>query len=170
MLLMIRDLITHKGHANRLLLEAIRGESNAATDPEILGLLQHILVANRFWFLKIIGEPFDLERETMPPVSLDELADRYTATQTDEEVWIGRAESGDLEAIVENELIPAGRCTVAQGLIQVCMHSQGHRAQLAKMLRRHGGTPPMTDFILWLSERVGLPDERQKQRPNRLLD
>ena len=34
--------------------------------------------------------------------------------------------------------------------MQVCMHSHGHRAQIAKMFRRHGGVPPMTDFIIWL--------------------
>jgi hypothetical protein len=34
---------------------------------------------------------------------------------------------------------------------------QGHGSQLAKMLRRHGATPPVTDFILWLRERQGAP-------------
>jgi uncharacterized damage-inducible protein DinB len=43
---------------------------------------------------------------------------------------------------------------VAQAIVQVCMHSQGHRAQCAKMLRRLGGAPPMTDFILWLANRA----------------
>jgi uncharacterized damage-inducible protein DinB len=37
--------------------------------------------------------------------------------------------------------------------MQVCLHSHGHRAQAAKMLRRLGGEPPATDFILWLANR-----------------
>jgi hypothetical protein len=28
------------------------------------------------------------------------------------------------------------------------------------MLRRHGATPPMTDFILWLRDRQAVPGER----------
>jgi hypothetical protein len=37
-------------------------------------------------------------------------------------------------------------------LTQATLHSQGHRSQAATKLRAHGGTPPTTDFILWLSE------------------
>jgi uncharacterized damage-inducible protein DinB len=155
MLEMMRDLITHKGHANGLLFDAVRTHPGAATDPEIVGLLHHILVANRFWFLTICGMRFDHERETAAPESLDVLVDRFASTQRDEEAWIAGAAADDLERILEHELIPGGRCTVAQGLMQVCMHSQGHRAQVMKMLRRHGATPPMTDFILWLSARAG---------------
>ena len=153
MLQMIRDLVAHKGHANTLILNAIGNHPNAAADPGIVGLLHHILLANRFWFLTIRGERFDLERETAAPAALDELIDLYAATQREEEAWMARATAEDLERLLENQMIPGGRCTVAQGIVQVCMHSQGHRAQLAKMLRRHGGTPPMTDFILWLSLR-----------------
>jgi uncharacterized damage-inducible protein DinB len=154
MLQMIRDLVAHKGHANRLLLEAIRTHPDAAADAEIERLLHHILVANRFWFLTICGEPFDFERETAAPGSLDALIDRSAATEREEDAWTARATAKDLERTLENDMIPGGRCTVAQGLMQVCLHSHGHRAQIAKMLRRHGGTPPMTDFILWLSERT----------------
>lgn len=152
MLQLIRDLIAHKGHANSLILQAIRADSDAATDPEIVGLLHHILVANRFWFFTITAQEFVLAHETAAPATLNELEDRYGTTQRAEEAWIARATVEDLERPLANEMIPGGQCTVAQGFMQVCMHSHGHRAQLAKMLRRYGSTPPMTDFILWLSE------------------
>jgi uncharacterized damage-inducible protein DinB len=42
-------------------------------------------------------------------------------------------------------------------LLQVCLHSQGHRAQAAKLLRALGGTPPMLDFILWRVDRPAPP-------------
>jgi uncharacterized damage-inducible protein DinB len=153
MLQMIRDLVAHKAHANTLLLNAVREHPAAASDAEIIGLLHHILVANRFWFLTICGEPFVLQRETADAASLDVLIELYAATQREEATWTARATDEDLERLLENAMIPGGRCTVAQGIVQVCMHSQGHRAQIAKMLRRHGGTPPMTDFISWLGER-----------------
>ena len=105
----------------------------------------------------ICGKPFVLERETAAPASLDALIALYETTQRDEEAWTAGATAKDLETTLESEMIPGGRCTVAQGLMQVCLHSHGHRAQVAKMLRRHGGTPPMTDFILWLGERGRAP-------------
>lgn len=151
MLQMARDLVAHKGYANTLLMGAIRDQPNAAVDTEILALLHHMLLANRFWFLMINGQAFDLERERAAPASLDALIQRYGSTQREEDAWMARASAADLERTLEHAMIPGGRCTVAQGVMQVCLHSHGHRAQLAKMLRRHGGTPPMTDFILWLS-------------------
>ena len=153
MLEMIRDLVTHKGYANTLLLEAIRQHPSAACDAEILELLHHVIVANRFWFLTIAGRTFVPERETAAPAALDDLIAVYGSTQREEEDWLARASAPDLERPLAHEMIPGWRCTVAQGFMQVCMHSQGHRAQLAKMLRRHGATPPTTDFILWLNER-----------------
>jgi uncharacterized damage-inducible protein DinB len=153
MLEMSRDLIAHKGHADTLLLDAIRKHPAAAADAEIVALLHHTLVASRFWFLTISGTSFVLERETAAPDALDALIGSYAAAQRDEEAWIARATVADLERVLENRLIPGGRCTVAQGIMQVCLHSHGHRAQAAKMLRQLGGAPPMTDFILWLSSR-----------------
>ena len=66
---------------------------------------------------------------------------------------MARATESEMSRTIDSPLIPGARCTVAQALMQVCMHSQGHRSQCAKMLRRLGGTPPMTDFILWLANR-----------------
>jgi uncharacterized damage-inducible protein DinB len=63
------------------------------------------------------------------------------------------ATEADLARSLEDDQIPHGRCSVAQAFVQVCLHSQGHRAQAAKLLRRHGGVPPATDFILWLATR-----------------
>jgi hypothetical protein len=51
--------------------------------------------------------------------------------------------------------VPNGRCAVWQAFIQVCLHSQGHRAQCAKLLRQHGSVPPATDFIEWVGSRPG---------------
>ena len=82
------------------------------------------------------------------------LADSYEqaagATQVE---WLATVTESDLERIVESPLVPGGRCAVAHALTQVCLHSQGHRSQCATMLRRLGGAPPTTDFILWITKR-----------------
>jgi uncharacterized damage-inducible protein DinB len=153
MLQMLRDLVAHKGHANAALLNAIHQSSGAASDPELRELLHHILMANRFWLQSVLGRPFDFESESRPAHSFDALIQRYARTQAQEAAWLGAATEGDLGRTLKSPLIPNGECSVAQAFIQVCLHSHGHRAQCAKLLGRHHGTPPATDFILWLASR-----------------
>jgi uncharacterized damage-inducible protein DinB len=153
MLGMLRDLVAHNGHANAAVLGAIRQNDAAACDRELCELLHHILVANRFWLLTILRLPFVFEDESRPSSSFDELIQRYGRTHEQQSAWLAAATEPDLARVLESALIPGGKCSVAQALMQVCMHSHGHRAQCAKLLRRHGGVPPMTDFILWLETR-----------------
>lgn len=153
MLQMLRDLIDHKGYANAALLNAVRQNAAAASDPELVTLLHHILLANRFWLLSVLGQPFVFDDESRAPQSLDALIERYARTQLQEGAWLQSATATELERLLKDPLIPGGECSIAQALMQVCLHSHGHRAQAAKLLRRHGGTPPATDFILWLTKR-----------------
>jgi uncharacterized damage-inducible protein DinB len=153
MLEMLRDLVGHKGHANAALLTAIRQNPAAASDPELLELLHHILLANRFWHLTILALPFVYKDEAHASPSFDGLIERYRSSQVEEEAWLGMATADDLARILEDPLIPNGTCSVSQALMQVCLHSHGHRAQCAKLLRRHGGAAPQSDFILWLASR-----------------
>jgi hypothetical protein len=103
-----------------------------------------------------------LEHEARPSASFDALVQRYATTQTQEAAWLAAAAEGDLTRILEGPLIPNGRCSVSQAFMQVCLHSHGHRAQRAKLLRRRGGVPPPTDFILWLANR---PAAEWHERP-----
>ena len=149
MLALLRELVEHKGHANAALLHAIRQTDKAAGDAEIQQLLHHILLANRFWLLTILGLPFIPEDESRPARSFDELVARYAGTQAQEAAWFDAATDADPARILKNALIPSGQCSVAHAFVQVCMHAHGHRAQCAKLLRRHGVAPPPADFILW---------------------
>ena len=155
---MLRDLVAHKGHANASLLKAIRENDTAAADPEVWELLHHILLANRFWLLAVLGAPFVHEHEARPSPSFDALIERYRGLHDEETAWLGAATEPDLARLLEDARIPNGSCSVSQAFMQVCMHTHGHRAQCAKLLRRHGGVPPVTDFIAWLASRsrVGL--------------
>ena len=153
MLEMLRDLVAHKGHATAAVLGAIRQNDAAASDPELCELLHHVLIANRFWLLTVLELPFVFENESRPSSSFGALIQRYRSTQEQESTWLAGATEADLGRVLESPLIPGGRCSVSQALMQVCMHSHGHRAQCAKLFRRHGGVPPMTDFILWLASR-----------------
>jgi uncharacterized damage-inducible protein DinB len=153
MLEMLRDLVAHNGHANAALLNAIRQHGTAASDPELWALLHHILLANRFWLLTVLGATFVHEDEARHAPSFEALVQRYGDTHAQETAWLDTATDADLERILESPLIPNGACSVAHAFMQVCLHSQGHRAQCATRLRRSGGAPPATDFILWVASR-----------------
>jgi uncharacterized damage-inducible protein DinB len=133
---------------------AIRQNSAAASDPALWDLLHHMLLANRFWLLTILESPFVLEAESQPSTSFDALVQRYARTQAEEIAWLDAATEADLARVLRNDLIPNGKCSVAQAFMQVCLHTHGHRAQCAKRLRTHGGTPPPMDFIAWLTHRA----------------
>lgn len=153
MLEMLRDLVSHNGHANAAMLGAIRQNETAVADTELRALLHHVLVANRFWLLTVVGLPFVFDAESRLSSSFDELIQRYRRTHEEQSDWLAAATDADLARILDSDLIPGGRCSVAQAFTQVCLHSHGHRAQCAKLLRRHGGVPPMTDYIQWLVSR-----------------
>jgi uncharacterized damage-inducible protein DinB len=150
---MLRDLVAHKGHANAALLRGVQENAAAAADPEVWALLHHVLLANRFWLLAVLASPFVFDDEARLSDTFDALVERYAGMQAQEQAWLDAATEADLARTVTGSQIPGGSCSVAQALLQVCLHSHGHRAQLAKLLRRHGATPPATDFILWLTAR-----------------
>jgi uncharacterized damage-inducible protein DinB len=156
---MLRDLVAHKGHANAGFLDVVRRHERAAVDPDVLDLLHHVLIANRFWICAVRRVPFALDREVSPPCSCETLIAAYKKTHDEEADWLAAASEEDCDAILEHSSIPGGRCSVAHALVQVCLHSHGHRAQLAKLLRRYDIVPPQTDFIVWLTHRAE-PDWR----------
>jgi uncharacterized damage-inducible protein DinB len=150
MLIMLQDLIEHKVWANNTLLEAIRGHEASARDPELRGLLHHIVLANRFWLALSLGLPFAEEEEKQVPESLKGIEAKYRETHSQELHWISAITEADLGRKLESPLIPNFSCSVEQALMQICMHSQGHRVQCAARLRQLGGMPPQTDFIHWV--------------------
>src|SRR5438045_251900 len=68
MLSTVGDLMLHKSHATASMLTSIQSSPSAASDPTVIHVLQHILVANRFWLLTIKGQPFarQVEQEGTP--------------------------------------------------------------------------------------------------------
>jgi uncharacterized damage-inducible protein DinB len=115
--------------------------------------MHHILLATRFWLGLILGRPFSLEAESQAPESLEVLVAQYRETHIQLLEWISKIRQADLARSVETPFIPESSFSLEQALMQVCMHSHGHRSQCATRLRLVGGTPPALDFILWLRDR-----------------
>ncbi len=150
-LAVMRDLVRHKWWANAALVGAIAKGEATASDPDLLTLLDHILVADRFWFATSRGESFGRTEAEHKSGSLAEVVARYRSTQEAQEAWAERLSESDLDRPLESAFISGRRFTLAEAITQVALHSQGHRAQMQAALRRKGVTPPTLDFILWVS-------------------
>src|SRR5262245_16248688 len=147
---MLRDLIRHKGYANAAMLKAISQHDAAAKDAELRAALHHILIANRFWLSLFLELPFNLDAAGKIPDSLESIKRRYQETHRQEIEWISQISEADLDRSVETQFLPGQKYSIAEGIMQVCLHTQGHRAQCATRLRSLGGTPPSMDFVIWL--------------------
>ncbi len=154
MLSTIDDLVRHKWWANAVLFRAIEQHPPAADDEELRKMLHHILVSNRFWLLTILGHAFAREDEMQIPGNLGGIIERFKETERLESDWLSQASEQDLERTLETRSSRLGiDVSVRQALLQICMHTQGHRSQCATRLRALGGTPPGADYILWIKQK-----------------
>ena len=149
----LHDLVQHKWYANARFLKAMREHEETASDKQLRELMHHVLVANRFWLRLSLGVPFDIDRERIVPESMEASVARFKETHTEEADWLAKATESDLAKQLQTPYMPGRTFTVEQGILQICMHSHGHRAQAAVRLRQLGATPPTLDFITWLKDR-----------------
>lgn len=102
---LFHDLIAHKGFADAELLKAIGQHPVASMDVPLRTLLHHVLVANRFWLLSIVGEPFNAGVETRVPDSFIELVAGFRATHAREKEWLASVADDALSRTLESPLI-----------------------------------------------------------------
>jgi len=149
----VEELVRHKWHANAAYLAAISQNESARRDEELRKLFHHIVVANRFWLFLTLGREFDREKEAHPPDTINALINNFQETESLEMEWLSRCNDTELARQLATPRLPGTSFSVAQAVMQVCLHSHGHRAQSASRLRTLGVTPPPTDFILWAKDR-----------------
>ncbi len=149
----IRELFQHQEWADSALLKAVRAHPGASEDEEIRRLLHHILVVQHAYLGILWGLPFDREKDGRPPASFAELEARFRAVHAKETARAANLEEAVLERMVDMPYVEGLRFPVRDGLLQVVLHSQGHRAQCATRLRVLGGKPPILDYILWVRDR-----------------
>lgn len=152
MLTLIDELIRHKWWANSNLLRSIEQHKPACEDEELRKLLHHILIANRYWLLLTLHQPFVDEEEMRIPPSHRQMSENFAATERLEIDWLSTVTGTDLEHRLQPRTLPGTTVTVAHAMMQVSLHSQGHRSQCASRLRALGGTPLPMDFVLWVRE------------------
>jgi len=150
---MLRDLLDHQSWADATLWAAIAAHGPAREDKAIHNRLHHIHLVQRAFFWAAGGgvTRFDL---TKPDdfAAFDDL--REYARGAHDVMQAGAAALTDAR-LGESITIPWFKdppltITVTEALTQCAMHSHHHRGQNATRLRDLGGTPPTTDYIVWL--------------------
>ena len=152
MLPLIDQLIRHKWWANNNLLRSVEQHPPAPEDTELRKFLHHILIANRYWLLLTLGQPFIDEQEKRIPESHAALTAQFATTEQLEFDWLTRATQSELDRQIQPRALPNTTVSVAEAMTQVALHSQGHRSQCATRLRALGGTPAPMDFVLWVRD------------------
>jgi uncharacterized damage-inducible protein DinB len=149
---LLRDLYAHQAWADAEHWRAIAAHQPAADDRIIQERLRHIHVVQRafLWATRARGGEFPItELENLSIQAVRDDARDYHEEVTE---LVGGLSVTEL---AEPLTIPWFRepsltITREQALVQCAMHSHYHRAQNATRLRELGGTPPLTDFIVWL--------------------
>lgn len=153
MLPLLSELFEHQAWADATMLAAVRACPAACDDEKLRHALHHMITVQRAFLALFVKWPLDMAAELKPPASLDALAARFRETHPAEVAFVKDLDDAALARVIEPPWLPGVKLTVAQGMMQILMHSQWHRGQCASRLRAAGGQPPTVDFILWLKDR-----------------
>ena len=142
----LQRLYEHLAWADRAVLESLARMPEPPA--EALRLLTHLLAAERIWLGRIRGDgnPPPVWPETLP---LAELAAWQARNQAGyQELLAGEA---DLAAPVAYHTSKGDPFTtrLEDILLHVALHGSHHRGQIASLVKRAGGAPAATDFILF---------------------
>jgi uncharacterized damage-inducible protein DinB len=156
----LNELFAHQEWADAEHWRAFEAHPTALEDKAIRERLVHIHLVQHA-FLWITG-PRTAQFAVKKPEDFPQIADlkayaRQGLAELNDKVQAATPEQ--LEEVIEISWSkPPFKISRRQALTQAAMHSHYHRGQNATRLRELGGTPPTTDYILWLRE--GQPGAR----------
>lgn len=131
--------------ANKKILLAIRELDEGEIREEAIGLISHILAAQKVWMNRIKGEKTAVE--IWPEFSAAELSQ---IMQENTEKLKGLIAQSDKTFTYQNSKGNEFNNAIGDVLTHLVIHGQHHRAQIAKLIRQAGQAPPGTDYIFFL--------------------
>ena len=152
MIEMVQSLIAHMAWADGEMVKAVAAQEGAYTGEELRKLLHHMVTVERIFLSMFEQRPFDLEREQQIPGTVQEMQGRFGETHTEMTAYAARLDEAEMARAVEFPRMKEFRPAVRDALMQVVMHSEHHRAQVALRLRALGGKPPVLDYIIWVRD------------------
>jgi uncharacterized damage-inducible protein DinB len=145
----VARLLAQLAWADRRILAAFETDERLAADADALRTLAHIVGCEQLWLARMRAERSPVA--VWPSLPLEECAAIFRASH-DELARIGASLTPDALAREVAYMNSAGepwRNTVGDILVHVAMHGQYHRGQVVRAIRRAGGVPPATDYIVW---------------------
>ncbi|HEY5123983.1 MAG TPA: DinB family protein [Ignavibacteria bacterium] len=142
------DFFKYNDWANRKLLKAIM---QMPDKEEAVKLFSHFIYSLSKWMNRITKKVDDTSLTWMGPVfPLEKLEQLWNENVND---WIKYLESID-ETDLENEIIfqptdsnKTFKAKILEVSMQLNYHCIHHRAQILRIIRQQGLTPPKTDYI-----------------------
>lgn len=143
-------LFAYHDWAHRRILHALANLDDA---EEARRLFTHLILCQHGWMKRIQGQ--DTRGHSWfaedNGYDLDQCEAEWTASLTTWVNYLDTASESELQRTVAytSSEGPTYQSTVAEITFQVLNHSTHHRAQIARMIRAQGHTPPATDYIFF---------------------
>jgi len=154
MLSFLDELFAHQEWADAEHWHAFESHPAALADKAIRERLVHIHLVQHafFWIVGPRTTQFAVKKIEDFPATAD--LKSYAREGLDQlNGLLKNSDPSRLEEMIEVPWFrPPARITIRQALTQAAMHSHYHRGQNATRLRELGGTPPSTDYIIWLQK------------------
>jgi uncharacterized damage-inducible protein DinB len=150
MLEFLRELLAHSEWADAAFFRAWEA-SPAGEHEELRRRVDHVIMVQRA-FRSILGGGPPPWPNDGPPPSFDELRSMSEEAHRGLSEFAAGLDEPVLARTVRLPWFPEPPCvvTLAEGLVQVAMHSQHHRGQLMTRLKAFGGEPVNVDWIIWV--------------------
>jgi uncharacterized damage-inducible protein DinB len=156
MLTLICDLFAHQAWADAEMWRFLAEAPGAQSDLKVLALLTHIHAVQRFFLSVVQGEPLTREALTRE-MAVPELRESYRRYHQIALPYLATMPGTHLEDTVLVPWFPDFQTKVHEALVQATTHSIHHRAQIATLIRQHGGEPKPTDYIVWAAKKRPAP-------------
>ena len=151
MLDLIRDLFDYQAWADAQMWHYFGATPAAHDDKKVLELFGHIHAVQRFFLSAVQGEPLTVD-ELRKELPLAELRDSYVRFHEQASRYLPKMRDSHLKDVITVPWFPDFQPKVSEALMQVVLHTQHHRAQIASLLRALGGDPKPVDYIVWVSK------------------
>jgi len=152
MIPMLQSLWAHLTWADDQILKTVSAQEGAFADEDIRQLLHHIVTVESFFLALFQARPINMEAGKQIPGQVEEFQQLFAAAHADGASYVANLNEAELARTIEFP-VPAFKDfhpSIADALMQVILHSEHHRGQVALRLRALGGKPPVLDYIVWV--------------------
>ncbi len=146
---LLKDLLSHQAWADAVFFWTW-GASGALEDEDLRTRTDHMVAVQEAFIQVLKGHEAGFPKRPLP--AFKELKARCEASDQVLNALGRGLDEAALAKTVRVPWIPDPPCqiSVADALLQACLHSQHHRGQCMARIRALGSAPKNVDYIIWL--------------------